>query len=159
MALVMFILSLVIVGQAEYTQGQGAAQSLLFPFLPDTRGGVASTTTLLSHNMDSSDPMKEPSLHAMTPIYRTLPFQLVGAGHGGARGVARHREGGRQSDPGDDRQSAHALQMIRQLQVDNNDDEGGDEEQMTVGQMMKMLSSINNKMKQSASKEVKWGFM
>merc|ERR1719233_2777435 len=119
MALVMFILSLVIMGQARYTQVQGAAQSLLFPFLPETRGGVASTTTLLSHNMDSSDQMKDPTLHAMTPIYRTLPFQLAGAGHGGARGVARHREGGRQAEQGDDRQSAHALQMIRQLQGDD----------------------------------------
>ena len=65
--------------------------------------------------------MKDPSFHGMTPIYRTLPFQLAGHGQGRPRGVARHREGGRQAEPGDERQSAHAIQMMRQLHGENPD--------------------------------------
>ena len=78
----------------------------------------------------------------MTPFHRTLPFQLAwniqaGPGEG---------EGGH---------TAHAVRISRQHQA--GQDAG--HAQLTAGQMIKVLSSISNRVKQGTSKEVKWGFL
>ena len=69
----------------------------------------------------------------MTPFHRTLPFHLAWNTKPGPgeRGHSRHHQAG----------------------------QGAGHAQLTAGQMMKVLSSISNRVKQGASKEVKWGFL
>ena len=92
----------------------------------------------------------------MTPFHRTLPFQLAW----------NNQPGG-----GEDRQPAHAIKISRLAQVKDT----GLVVRLvfrqiaflrfightlhTAGQMIKLLSSFSNRVKQPISKEVKWGFM
>merc|ERR1719481_545431 len=148
--LALVMLGMVIMVQPLYSQQQGGAKPLLFPFLPDFRGEVASTKTHLSQHVASADQLRQPSLLGMTPIYRTLPFQLAWNGQGGVSEAGDNADVGigheTHEEIGPNQQSAHALQMIRQLQVGDTAGDR-DKEHLTVGQMMKLLSSIGNRMK------------
>eukprot|EP00092_Neocalanus_flemingeri_P071007 GFUD01087228.1.p1 GENE.GFUD01087228.1~~GFUD01087228.1.p1 ORF type:complete len:155 (-),score=39.15 GFUD01087228.1:16-480(-) len=130
----------------HYLQGQVADysardHSLMFPFLPMATGGVDKMTSQVSRKIESSAQLQHHGLLGMTPFHRTLPFQLAW---------------NTQPDHGGETHPAHPIKMSRQppaVTVNTGP------AQLTAGQMLKILkSSISNRGKQAASKEVKWGF-